>query len=438
MFLFGAGVEGKGNYNLVSGYEYIRRSLLGAGHDKKISNALKRYFNRQYFGNYTYSFHKCNSVLLLQNLIVNKCFYDYDFFIKHRDKIQSILYDRDFKQLSEDCNLKSIIEQKRIKHVSNDIEKNKLIDCFLEIVMNDEFSYEKIEDQMIKEIFVGDEMGNATVDMNGAVGGMLDGYFHTIISPAKYGKYNFSKVFNYYWFSYFTLMEGILNYYSDDEILSKYLDNDKPNYFKIISNISTFTKLLYDTKEKDNKSTYYNIIKKQFENFKGYEISAIATTNYFKFAESIGKETIYLNGKLCDFEKPELLEVDNAACTEFNNESLFFPFIFGQSLIKPIVDKTQINTFNEFVKKLGESDILVVFGFNINEDDNHINSFLHDYVKNKPIIVVGTKSEKNGVVDICKKLHFENNDNINYCSVTYGNNANVVDKIIEKITSVFN
>lgn len=112
------------------------------------------------------------------------------------------------------------------------------------------------------------------------------------------------------------------------------------------------------------------------------------------------------------FEFPELLEVRDFSEQKENTASplspkhIFFPFIFGQSYLKPVVDKRQTEKFHKFGKILDGSDILVVLGYNINEDDNHVNAFIHGYLKDKGkrlVVVTDNEDEKT----IRKKLKAE-------------------------------
>lgn len=433
MFLFGAGAEGKGNFKLPMGYEYLKGSLFGNEYKTEITNALKQFFSETYFDDYKYTCHSYNNkILMLKNLITHKVLIDSEFLIDNIDKISTILQDKDFNSLKEDDELKKIIETYDIKYRPNELIKKELLESFGVVLGKKED--EPITNSFFKNLFSENDKEN--IDINIAVGGMLDNYFHTIISPTKYGKYNFSKIFNYYWFCYFILIENILKFFNNSKIRLKYYQNDNLDYLKIISDINNFTEMLYEIDVSDCGNTYYQLLKKAFENNEKFKISAISTTNYFRFCEILDENVIYLNGKLSNFEFPEMLEVQSAIENEFTKEKIFFPFIFGQSLVKPIINSEQINTFNSFKKSLNTSDILVVFGFNINEDDNHINSFLHEYVANgKQLIVVGENDSVNGKNYITKKLHCENviNSRIEYCTVKYGNNEEVVNLLMKTI-----
>lgn len=168
------------------------------------------------------------------------------------------------------------------------------------------------------------------------------------------------------------------------------------------------------------------MIRKKNENI---ECVGTITTNYYSFCSKISNNTVYLNGQLKLFECPELLEVVDVSKDNIDDHVFRFPFLFGQSLVKPIIHLQQIEEFHRFNKILNDTDILVVFGFNINEDDNHINAFLHDFVKHKKILIV--TDQKSEQFQAERKLKCS--EHIEYCEVEYGNNSNVVEKIFDKI-----
>ena len=149
-------------------------------------------------------------------------------------------------------------------------------------------------------------------------------------------------------------------------------------------------------------NTYYNCI---VESFGDLPIEGILTSNYFKFSELIDSRTAYLNGQLCLFEIPETLEVIDIRKRDLPNDRLYFPFIMGQSYTKPIVSRHQIQAFSEMDTILDGADILAIIGYNVNEDDNHINSFLREFLlssRKKTIIV-----DKDRVSNVRKSLRLD-------------------------------
>ena len=71
---------------------------------------------------------------------------------------------------------------------------------------------------------------------------------------------------------------------------------------------------------------------------------------------------------------------------------------------------------------------MVILGYNLNEDDNHVNAYLRDFVKNgnKRIIYV-----TDGNTDPKVKLRIDT-ENIEACEVKYGDNNEIVDKIFDQ------
>ncbi len=142
-----------------------------------------------------------------------------------------------------------------------------------------------------------------------------------------------------------------------------------------------------------------------------------------------------MNGQLKLFECPELLEVVDLTDDHIDTSTFHFPFLFGQSLVKPIINRRQIDEFYELKKVLDAAEILVIFGFNINEDDNHINAFLHDFASTKKIIIVTNQEPDEFKAE--QKLKCDRN-RIIYCKVNYGNNSEVVKQIFNTIKSLDN
>ena len=189
----------------------------------------------------------------------------------------------------------------------------------------------------------------------------------------------------------------------------------------------------------------YTEINKRIRSEK-YECSGIITTNYYNLCEQVSKDVkaIYLNGMLSQFEFPENIDVVSIkrehTDKRFEGHSLFFPFIFGQSLVKPIVHSKQVNEYSKFKKYLDRSDILVVIGYNMNSDDNHINSYLREYVMTpkKSIIVLGSTDEKTITKQTQNKLHLPSCNNIKAISVNYNDEfpKTIVGKLFDFIDSI--
>lgn len=81
---------------------------------------------------------------------------------------------------------------------------------------------------------------------------------------------------------------------------------------------------------------------------------------------------------------------------------------------------------------LDQSSILVILGYNINSDDNHINAYLHDFAQHKKIIFV---SDGGNIKSFMEKLHLKNENNIELLLVKYENNDVVIGDIFKYIAN---
>lgn len=438
-FFFGAGAEGKGNFDIRTGYEFLRSTLYAKDSLRGFDDDLSKFFSDNRYFNNRYKYRKDflqASSFVLKNFIIQKSSQDTKFYQRYNKIICSLLNKDDIKRISDVLDLKS--SENNSSSELSDEEKNDLEVEFKKIITNNISEYSNIKNSIFKELFSQGENDSICFDVNIGMGGSLDSYFHTIIDPYKYGIVRFSKVFNYYWASYFAILNDVIKFLvkQGQKDFEKYLSTeDKLNYLFVLQNINELTSKLYtiNIKELMPQNSYYQIIHQKLEKYRNeIKCVGVATTNYYRFCESVFTEAIYLNGQLKYFEYPEILEVvDMSSNCAYKNKFLF-PFIFGQSLVKPIVNSTQIKEFwrlNKLLNGDDGADILVVLGFNINEDDNHINAFLHDYVKKgKKLIIVSDDKEFN----VERKLKCSRKE-VTICKVAYGNNEEVIEKLFNEI-----
>lgn len=434
-FLFGAGAER--NFGLPTGNEYLKDTFFCKKTDV-INSDLCEYFSEEYFDK-SYKLGK------------EKISQSYGIILKNLAH-----YLIDLKSLSLN---KSLIE-KWNKETDVVIEFNSFLNAFISCEKAEDFSFDFRDENLVKikdAIFSkNNETDNEKENvkqkkeikfseiyeaLNSGIAGILDKYFHTIINPHKYGPKNFAKIFKYYWSCYFSIVDKIV--LNNRDYFRDYIQDEQINYKKIIAEISTFTKKLYDLKF-DFSNSYYSLINEKIQN---YDCNGVITTNYYKFAEEVFKNSpiAYPNGKLNLFEFPETLDVKNAGKErlDYVKNNIFFPFVFGQSHIKPIVHNLQIQEFQTVAKILGISDenfngpeYLVILGYGINDDDNHLNSFLHEYVLKGGVILFVT-DKKNCREEICNKLRLTNTyfEQVMPVLVSYkeDNNSTIVEKIFDEI-----
>lgn len=286
--------------------------------------------------------------------------------------------------------------------------------------------------------------------------GVLDGYFHSIIDPMDNEfKKKFPVVFNFYWILYFEIVNAIMKFLDKNDLISESLkhyfdeDDNELNYEKILQKIGDFTNQLYSIEINPNalsKENYFSFIDKKLKADDSFSCTGIITTNYYKFSEIIeNTKYAYPNGKLNWFEFPLHLEVRDLLKNNDFERDLFFPFVFGQSYVKPIVHRKQIEEFERVSEILGISskgivkpDCLVVLGYNINKDDNHLNALIHEYLVNggKMLFVtnedINTRKEK--LIDELKIK--SNTECLRLLNVDYNNEESIVNRIFKEVEEI--
>ncbi len=211
--------------------------------------------------------------------------------------------------------------------------------------------------------------------------GSVEKDFSTIINPSEAGRIRFWRLINYFWSAYFSIIIPVLNLSTEYRTNSKYNEN---KYAYILNNLNKVVNYIYseEFKKQIDKHTnsYYKILKKSFPN------SNTVTTNYTPFLELYKfKKSIYLSGKLSQFEIPEELRiVDIEKSKEDIANKFIFPYLLTQAPIKPIIDCSQLQEYNEFITVLNETETLAIVGYNINSNDNHINTLLRNFLIKKP------------------------------------------------------
>lgn len=387
-FLFGAGVEGEDNYNLPNGTDFMKKSFLDEDLKDALTDALKNHFQGSYFSDsYRYSIdsYLVNSTFrsILKKWINQTCT-NIECYNRYASDIQQILNKDELKDLLSSIGFEEGNSNPAVQNKNDKISGNgdTLIKIFRSLFSSNE-AFNRIEAEKniegcILEMFVSKISDNNVTFIPGletSISHILDGHFHTIINPQKFGRVKFSRVFNYYWSIFFAIYAPIV-----EQTRGAAVTNFEQELRFLKENI----KLLYDdstifgSSSRNRKLlTYYESIVQEFQEI---PITGVITSNYFKFAEIINRPIAYLNGQLRLFEIPETLEVIDITKTNLPKDKLYFPFIMGQSYTKPIISRHQIDAFKIMGDILEEANILVILGYNVNEDDNHINAYLRDFM----------------------------------------------------------
>lgn len=447
-FLFGAGAEGKGNFDLPTGEQYIRQTLLD-NQENAFLTELEKIFNQEYYGVQRY---RSKDVLdvkhkIIKNYLMLQAIHNPETLNTNIEKIKIYLTQTDLNEVKKELVSRRPDSKEKTAKLIKEC-KNKRKEYFQTHTSDKDLRIES--DAYLDEILSEEKTKDIVIEGTATV---LEDYFYSLANPAKYGFTKFNKIFNYYWTCYFAIVKAIISCFrrKDSSLLNEYVENDgELRYETIIKNMRTFTRELYE-KEKNEEmfeGAYYQLLKEKC-NEKSIKIEGIATTNYYNFCEILSSKVCYLNGSLNLFEFPETLSVE-----DFNDENtgkeidteneLFFPFIFGQSLTKPIVHHKQIEAFNNFKSQLDKCNILVILGYGINEDDNHINAYLREYlISGKSIIYVskGDKDEREVKEEVRQKLRIKDSDTDKY-NIIYvkadeeKNNEKTVNSIIDEIKKI--
>lgn len=228
--------------------------------------------------------------------------------------------------------------------------------------------------------------------------GLLDEKFHTLISPRELGPANFWKVIDAYTRAYLALTENMI---SDD------ISQHSNKYLWILNNPKKANEYINKfCKEMSTIDSYYKIIKEcdKKDDFR------IITTNYTPLIDIITdiNNIAHLHGKLNWFESPREWKVYDVLDDELPNKELLFPYIFIQSGVKPIVEEKILMEYSKAIEYLHEVEKLIIVGYRLNLDDNHINSLIRNYIlAGKSVIYLDFDNEPR--IDILNRLRITQN-----------------------------
>jgi hypothetical protein len=224
--------------------------------------------------------------------------------------------------------------------------------------------------------------------------GIVERYFSSIAHP-KGRSDHFWKIVNYYWGAYFSVLLPIVDRFSEYPICDKEgLKNNK--YKHILNNLPNILKKLwsedfleYASKKLGEEENYYDA----FSRFS--PPACVITTNYTPFVNRLKSESdpIYLAGTLTSFENPRTFEIFDCQNNpeKFNGYDPIFPYMLTQSYIKPIINTAQIEHFHKAIDALSHTKVLIIVGYSLCENDNHINAILRDFVHEKDGIIIYAK-----------------------------------------------
>ena len=401
-FLFGAGAEQ--GYKLPSGPQYTLDTILSKR--ELMYTALEEFYKDRVSEKYVKEYRKefmfqknSNSFYEIVIRALEKCLE----LEKSRKKI-----DTDTKEI--------LSEYKKIKKMGKESEVQKIckeklkpsIEKIYDYVIIDLDEEKKTKECRSKNIEKTDKYYSL---MNVfSYYGSIEKDFSAIINPEECGSYRFWRLMNYFWSAYFSILLPIVE---QGNLIPVGVGN---KYKYVLDNLQEITKTIYSDEffeklksKKKNKADYYQVFLEK------YKDSQVITTNYTPFIKSYwGEQSAYLAGSIELFEIPDKLLVTEAE--NITDKDFCFPYMATQAPVKPIVEGKQLREYAKAIKYLEETDCLVIIGYGINDNDNHINALLREYlVKDKKHELCyfhyqkeGTRDEKAVRDNLKSKLKLEN------------------------------
>ena len=300
--------------------------------------------------------------------------------------------------------------------------------------MEDTIQFKKEYDEQVKAnvkkwMQSGKEERYKFIENNTSYMGLIDEKFHTIISPKVLGPKKFWSVISCYIRAYLLIVGDIIAKKKNQTLNKDDYEEFLRNPAEAIKNIDSFC----DSQKA--KESYYSILSNVTDN----DIRII-TTNYTPLCQSISgvsdDKIAHIHGKLNWFESPYNLKIYDVPRETLPNE-LCFPYLFIQSGIKPIVDAVQIREYAKMLRYLEDSDQLIIVGYRLNSDDNHINGIIRSYLEKKEVVFLDfeektEKEEKAKESNILRKLRVDSNKNFKYIKINSSNGYSVFRACLEQ------
>lgn len=430
-FLFGAGAEHEA-FNIPSGSEYTLRTMQQK-HENLYNELKKFYIDRledyklkEYRSKYL--FEKDSSTF---RKIVDRAA------IKCRENCEEALIDKASREYMQLVIKYEQIKNKQISEDSEDINneiKRKLAEVYDVIIKNARDENDE-SDEVAKTVPI---KKYKSIKDNLSFYGAVEKDFSAIVSPNNVGLTPFWRVINYYWSAFFVILMPLcekFEWYKECKTARKRFEYVLSNLESVISEIYKEENL----KCLGERANYYERLSNKFA-------GAIAiTTNYTPFVEHyFGENSIYLAGKLSEFEFPAEYAVKDLRITHAKDTDFVFPFMMTQAPVKPIVEPHQIKEYSRALSALDEADILVIIGYSLPQEDAHILAMVRKFVceDNKRLIYCyhdekGNKNEKKEYDNVinCLRLNKNSND-VNLKLIKNNGNAFDLIDVLDKSINV--
>lgn len=347
-FLFGAGAEGKGQFEMPSGADFKKDLIVPKG-VKSFSEAVLSKTDYRINDQTLLSW---NSTSVLYQAIIESD-------SNEEDVINNLFKNEKDKRIAREYLL--------YKKSSLSDSKNDPARDFLELYKSKFYDRLKINDSI-------EEYLRFFLDIAG-VYSYFDSLFNYLRKPECYKK-EVTRVMKLYYAAFLSLYRRLI----DESGLVEYnniFEGKESNRETIRISIDEMQNAIIEKNASDNKETYYNAVKQLVNKTKrNSDLKVrIVTTNYTEFSERItgicSENIAYMHGKLGLFES--LYSKRIAYLDEFkDNKEPIFPYLLVQSGVKPIINRRQIQEVNKGNCFLYDADELIIIGYGLNSDDEHI------------------------------------------------------------------
>lgn len=235
--------------------------------------------------------------------------------------------------------------------------------------------------------------------------GSIEKDFSSIIDPQEAGVNQFWRFVNYIWSAFFSIVLPLLDNSSEYKKKTYYSVYEKNKYKAVLENLNDVVSFLYSNEylTETKNLGYYHTIAEKFHD----RVNNVITTNYTPFVKSVYKNAAYVAGELSSFEYPHYLLVKDISKSKINKNDFVFPFLLTQAPVKPIIEPKQISQYSKMNSILDNSKFLIILGYNINNNDNHINSYLRKFVMRRKTHLIFRKYSKTPLSIDEKNLEYE-------------------------------
>ena len=371
-FLFGAGAEA--DYKLPLGEKFTTETILKKR--TKMYNELDQFYSKRMVNGYIESYRheflftkNSNAFFEIIYRALKQCYEEskYEEIDEDTKSLFQYLYSSDNPHDATKKAFKTNVVNKLYQYIISDIDAQN------------ERRYNKYKSLLNRMTFYGS----------------VEKDFSSIIDPKGAGLKQFWRFVNYLWSAFFSIVLPLLDNSESFKNKTYYAQYQKNKYRAVLDNLQDVVAFLYSN-EYLNEVQPKGYYQKLFSKFSG-RIYNVITTNYTPFVKNIFNNAAYVAGELSSFEYPHHLEVKDITRSGLRTKAFVFPFLLTQAPVKPIIEPKQISSYSNMHTALKNSQYLIILGYNINSNDNHINSYIRQFVMRNKTHLIFCKYSNNAL-----------------------------------------